>query len=77
MWPGVTAAAGSCCQVQQWGHGVHLHPLYLEALGRLGGGGWQLVLGGQPGPGRAGPGAGDVARGVAGGGHGQHQQAGN
>ena len=46
---------------------VHLHPLYLEALGWLGGGGWQLVLGGQPGPGRAGPGAGDVARGVAGG----------
>ena len=50
-----------------WKYIFTLHPLYLEALGRLGGGGWQLVLGGQPGPGRARPGAGDVARGVAGG----------
>ena len=53
-----------------------LHSGHLDALGWGLGGEWQLVLGGgrQPGPGRARPGARDVAGGrVAGQKHGQHQ----
>ena len=72
---GAHVAGGHCscwlllgsATVGTWKYIFTLFTLYLEALGWLGGGGWQLVLGGQPGPGRAGPGAGDVARGVAGG----------